>query len=93
MKKHLLVLLFIPALCNAQKVKTDTIEGVVIYTAPSDIIHLSKGYNTYTVKATEIKADTGVLSIRTELGYLDLKKNYQFIPLNKLQPVRLKQKP
>ena len=88
------LLITLPVFCKAQKAKTDTVQGVVVYTAPSDLIHISKGnYHTYTVEATEIIADTGVVSIRTELGYLDLKKNYQFIPMNKLQPSRLKKKP
>ncbi len=87
-------LFLFPCICYAQKAKTDTIPGVVIYTAPSDLIHISKGnYHTYSVEAVAIAADTGIISIHTELGYLDLKKNYQFIPMNKLQPSRLKKKP
>jgi hypothetical protein len=93
-KAILLFLLLIPVLAYSQAAKTDTIEGVVTYVAPSDLIHISKGdYYTYTVRATEVRSDTGVISIHTNLGYLDLRKNYQFIPMNKLQPARLKQKP
>lgn len=80
--------------CKGQTAKTDTIKGVVIYTAPSDLVHISKGdYHTYTVEAIQIKTDTGIIAIRTEFGFLDLDKNYQFIPKNKLQPKRLKSKP
>ena len=106
---YLLLSVFVSFACHAQDVKTDTIskaiadttlkakvdtiQGVVVYTAASDLIHISKGdYHTYTVEAVALKTDTGFISIRTELGYLDLKKNYQFIPMNKLQPSRLKKK-
>lgn len=93
--KHLIIYLLAltPALCQAQTPKLDTIKGVVVYTAPSDLIHISKGdYHTYTVEAIEIKTDTGIVSIHTDLGYVDLKKNYQFIPMDKLQPARLRKK-
>jgi hypothetical protein len=77
-----------------QKAKTDTIQGIVVYTAHSNIRFISQGdYHTYTVAATEIKTDTGVISIRTEDGYLDLKKNYSFVPIDKLQPAKLKSRP
>lgn len=95
MKRSILpLLLFLSLVSLGQKPKTDTILGVVVYTAPADLIHISKGnYHTYTVEATEVVADTGVISIRTDLGYIDLRRNYQFIPMNKLQPARLKKKP
>jgi hypothetical protein len=74
--------------------KTDTVEGVVVYTGHSDLRYIAKGnFHTYTVGATEVISDTGVVSIRTEFGYLDLKRNYVFYPLNKVQPARLKKKP
>jgi hypothetical protein len=92
-RSFVFLVMMMPFLCIAQKAKTDTVQGVVVYTSHSDLI-LSRGnYHTYTVEATEVIADTGVVSIHTELGYLDLKKNYQFIPMNKLQPSRLKKKP
>lgn len=79
---------------QAQTAKTDTVEGVVIYSARSDLAHITGGeYHTFTVKATEIKADTGIISIRTQFGYIDLKRHYQFIPMDKLQPAKLKSKP
>lgn len=74
--------------------KADTVQGVVVYTGYADFDHIAKGdYHTYTVRAIEIKTDTTVISIHTELGYIDLKKNYEFIPMNKLQPAKLKSKP
>ncbi len=81
--------------CHAQSTaKRDTIQGIAIYTAPYNFANMSNGiYHTHTVAATEIKTDTGIISIRTELGYLDLRKDYQFVPLSKLQPAKLKSKP
>jgi hypothetical protein len=98
MKMKIILLAFTiiaTTLCKAQTTaKPDTIRGVAIYTAPYNIGNMSNGvYHTLTVAATEIKTDTGIISIRTELGYLDLKKDYRFIPINKLQPSKLKSKP
>ena len=94
MRIFFLLLLAIPFPGKSQNAKIDTVQVVVVYTAHSDIDRIVKGdYHTYTLKATEIKADTGIISIHTEFGYLDLKKNYEFIPMNKLQPARLKSKP
>jgi hypothetical protein len=79
---------------NANKPKTDTVKGVVIYTAPTHAVHIFKNnYHTYTEEAKLIKTDTGIIGIKTQFGYLDLKKNYQFIPLDQLQPAQLKSKP
>lgn len=88
----LLILVATTVICKAQSTaKRDTIQGIAIYSAP---YNLSNGiYHTHTVAATAIKTDTGIISIRTELGYLDLRKDYQFVPLNKLQPSKLKSKP
>ncbi len=94
MKKYTFLLLALPAFCFAQSGKRDTIKGVVVYTGHSNLRNLPQGnYHTYTLEATEIRTDTGVISIQTETGYIDLKRNYQFIPMNKLQPARLKGKP
>ena len=104
MKIRVLILLLLPVLCTAQTAekidsikaikKTDTIQGVVVYTGYADLDHLAKGdFHTYTVRATGIKADGNIISIHTDLGYIDLKKNYEFIPINKLQSARLKSKP
>ena len=95
MKKYFFITLAsLPLFCEAQSVRRDTIQGVVVYTGHSNLRYIANGnYHTYTVAATEIKTDTGVISIHTEYGYLDLKKNYQFIPMNKLQPAHLKSKP
>ena len=84
----LLILVATTVICKAQSTaKRDTIQGIAIYSAP---YNLSNGiYHTHTA----IKTDTGIISIRTELGYLDLRKDYQFVPLNKLQPSKLKSKP
>ena len=79
---------------SAQTPKRDTIKGVVVYTGYSDVRYIAKGnYHTYTVEGTAIRTDTGIISILTEFGYIDLRKNYDFIPLNKLQPAHLKSKP
>ncbi len=76
------------------KPKIDTVKGVVIYTAPTHAVHIFKNnYHTYTEEAQMIKTDTGIIGIKTQFGYLDLKKNYQFTTLDKLQPVKLKGKP
>lgn len=76
------------------KVKADTILGVAVYTAPTHALHIFRNnFHTYTEEAKLIKTDTGIIGIKTQYGYLDLSKNYQFIPLNKLQPVKLKGKP
>ena len=89
-----MLLLFTALLSGAQTIKTDTIKGVVVYTGYSNLRFIAKGnFHTYTAEATEVKADTGVVYIKTEFGYLDLKKNYQFYPLNKVQPAHLKGKP
>ncbi len=94
MIKYTFLLLAFPALCFAQSAKRDTIKGVVVYTGHSNLRNLPQGnYHTYTVEATEIRTDTGVISIQTEGGYLDLKKDYRFIPMNRVQPARLKSKP
>ncbi len=95
MKKYfLIVLVFISCLSNAQSLKTDTIQGVVVYTGHSNLPYVGKGnYHTYTIEATEVRTDTGVIYIKTEFGYLDLKKNYQFFPMNKLQPAHLRKEP
>ncbi len=93
-------LLFSFIFCFGQKAKpkyipkNDTIAGVVIYTAESDVLNISKyKYQTYTVPATEIMSDTGVISIHTATGYIDLKKNYEFVPFRNLQPKRLRRNP
>jgi hypothetical protein len=95
MRKYLFsFFILLPAVCNAQTKKTDTVKGVVIYSAPSNLRFISQGnYHTYTLEATLLRADTGIISIQTEYGYLDLTKNYEFIPMSKLQPARLKSKP
>lgn len=74
--------------------KTDTIRGVVVYTGHANLRFIAKGnYHTYTAEATEVRCDTGIIYIKTEFGYLDLKRNYQFYPMNKVQPAHLKGKP
>jgi hypothetical protein len=95
MKSSILISLLLASwLSFAQTIKTDTIKGVVVYTGYSNLRFIAKGnFHTYTAEATEVKADTGVVYIKTEFGYLDLKKNYQFYPLNKVQPAHLKGKP
>lgn len=97
----LVSLLALPAIGQAQAAKKDsvvykmdTLEGVVVYVGYSDLRYIAKGnFHQYTVGATEVKCDTGIVSIRTEFGYLDLKKNYLFYPMDKVQPARLKRKP
>ena len=94
--KNCIFILLLPVsfLSGAQSMKTDTIKGVVVYTGQSNLRFIAKGnYHTYTTEATEIRSETGVISIKTEFGYLDLKKNYQFYPLNKIQLAHLKGKP
>ncbi len=100
MKYTILLLLLLPFVSSAQTAKRDTvarrdtIEGVVVYTGHSNLRYIAKGnYHTYTCRATQIRTDTGIISIHTDLGYIDLKKNYQFIPLNNLQPAKLNRKP
>jgi hypothetical protein len=88
------LLALLPFTVGAQSAKTDTVDGVVIYTARTDLAHITGGdFHTYTIRATEIKTDTGIISIRTQFGYIDLRKQYQFIPMSNLQPARLKNKP
>ena len=86
-----LLLLFIATVSYAQSSKPDTVQGVVVYTGYADLRFVAKGdFHTYTVRATQVKSDTGIIYVKTEFGYLDLKKNYQFIPMNKLQPAHLR---
>jgi hypothetical protein len=94
MTKYIILLAALPLTSVAQSAKRDTIKGVVVYTGHSNLRNLPQGnYHTYTVEATEIRTDTGVISIQTEGGYLDLKKDYRFIPMNRVQSARLKSKP
>ena len=91
---QLLFLLLTAFASHAQSAKIDTIQGVVVYTGHANLRFIAKGnYHTYTAEAIEIRTDTGIISIKTEFGYLDLKRNYQFYPLSKVQPAHLKGKP
>ena len=73
--------------CKAQA-KTDTVKGFVFYYG-GDL----NGCNVTQKLATEVsyKDENGVkqvIYIKTEQGYINLEKNYEFLPMSKMQKLK-----
>lgn len=81
------ILLSAAITCKAQA-KADTVKGFVFYYG-SDF----NGCNVTQKPATEVsyKDENGVkqiIYIKTEQGYINLEKNYEFLPYSKLQKLK-----